>query len=287
MDLETPDGRLHLEIDGDPDAPPLLLMHGITASSATWAWLLPDVVATHRVFRLDFRGHGRSDRMSDGYEFDGYVRDARAVCELVLGQPALVVGHSLGGATAAALAQQHPELVRGVVLEDPPLLSSAPDPDQVATLSEANTLLAGFRLMRESIPRLQASGISAADLAEALRAAPSPTGPTFGDLMFDDSLAAMAEALLQLDATVLDPVLDGTARPSFDPTRPLPVPGILVAADAALPDAVVQPNDVTLLAEHSPHIETRIAAGSGHMIHDSRTHRADVRAAVLDLAGRI
>lgn len=286
MDLRTDDVTLHLEIDGDPDAPPVLVLHGITQSVATWAWLVPHLTDRHRVVRLDFRGHGLSGRTPGEYHFAGYVADAVAVCEQVLGQPAVVVGHSLGGGTAAGLAQTRPDLVRGVVLEDPPLMAP-PRGDEPTTLSEGNSLLAGFAMMRESIPRLQSSGISVDDLAATLREAPSPSGPPFGELVHDDALTAMAEGLLQLDATVLDPVLDGSSHPVFDPHRELPVPGIVLSADPRLPDAVTQPGDLDLLRTHSPQVECQVVAGSGHLIHDSRQHRQVVLDAVEDLLGRV
>lgn len=285
MDLQTDDVTLHLEIDGADDAPPVLLLHGITQSTATWGWLVPHLADRHRVVRLDFRGHGRSGRTPGAYRFPGYIADATAVCEQVLGQPAVLVGHSLGGGTAAGLAQTRPELVRGVVLEDPAIMAP-PGGDEVAPL-EGSSLLAGFRLMRESIPRLQASGISAADLAATLRGAPSPSGPPFGELVTDDALDAMAESMLQLDASVLDPVFDGSHDPVFDPHRELPVPGIVIAGDPALPDTLIREADLARLAERSPHVEARVADGCGHLIHDSREHRGMVLAAVEDLLGSL
>ncbi len=94
----------------------------------------------------------------------------------------------------------------------------------------------------------------------------------------------MSESMLELDATVLDAVFDGSAAPVFDPHRPLPVAGIIVAGDPALPDTIVRGPDLALLAEHSPQIEQRIATGVGHLIHDSKAHRGTVLAAVRELA---
>src|SRR3546814_19931361 len=123
---------------------------------------------------------------------------ALAVCGEVLGQPAVVVGHSLGGGIAAGLAQARRELVRGVVLEDPAIM--APSTSGAEAL-EGNSLLDGFRLMRASIPQMQEAGMSASDLADVLRGAPSPAGPLFGDVLHDDALQAMAEAMLPLDGS--------------------------------------------------------------------------------------
>ena len=285
MELQTDDLTLHYEDDGDPGAPPVLILHGITQSTATWGWLVPHLAGDHRVVRLDFRGHGRSGRTPGAYAFPGYVADARAICERVLGQPAVLVGHSLGGATAAGLAQTRPDLVRGVVLEDPAIMT--PPAPGVTTEFDDNALAAGFQLMRESIPMMQASGMSVADLVGVLRAAPSPSGPLFGDLVFDDALEAMAEAMLQLDATVLDAVFDGSIDPVFDSERELPAPGIALAGDQSFPDTVLRERDLALLAEHSPQVECRVVSGVGHLIHDSRDHRAAVLAAVQDLLARV
>ncbi|HET6873838.1 MAG TPA: alpha/beta hydrolase [Acidimicrobiales bacterium] len=285
MELRTEELTLHYEDDGDPNKPPILVLHGITQSSATWSWLVPHLAADYRVVRLDFRGHGASGRTPGAYTFPGYIADAAAVCEQVLGRPAVVIGHSLGGGTAAGLAQTRPDLVRGVVLEDPAIM--APPPPTEASAIEGNPLLDGFRVMRESIPRLQESGMSAADLASILRSAPSPSGPPFGDLAHEDALEAMAEAMLQLDASVLDPVFDGSHEPVFDPHRELPVPGVVVAGDPAFPDTIVRGPELALLAEHSPKIEARVAAGAGHMIHDSRQHRQTVLDATFDLLARV
>jgi pimeloyl-ACP methyl ester carboxylesterase len=285
VELQTDDVTLHLEIDGGDDAPPVLVLHGITQSTATWGWLVPHLADRYRVVRLDFRGHGRSGRTPGAYRFPDYIADATAVCEQVLGEPAVLIGHSLGGGTAAGLAQTRPELVRGVVLEDPAIMAP-PAPDTAAPL-EGNSLLDGFRLMRESIPRLQESGISAADLAATMRDAPSPSGPPFGELVSDDALDAMAEAMLQLDASVLDPVFDGSHAPVFDPERELPVPGIVIAGDPALPDTLIREADLARLAARSPHVESRVADGCGHLIHDSRQHRAMVLAAIEDLLARV
>ncbi|MBI2709164.1 MAG: alpha/beta hydrolase [Actinobacteria bacterium] len=284
MELDTRDVTLHYEDDGDPDAPPILVLHGITQSSATWGWLVPHLAARHRVVRLDFRGHGRSGRTPGRYGFRGYVEDATAVCERVLRGPTVIVGHSLGGGTAAAVAQARPDLVRGVVLEDPPLLGAGAE--DVAGLP-GNSLLEGFRLMRESVPQLQAAGMAPAELVETLRGVPSPSGPAFGELSYDDALDAMAEALLQLDATVLDPVLEGRSEPVFDPLRELPVPGIVLAADPAMSDAVTRPQDLDRLRKHSPLVECRVVTGSGHLIHDSRQHRQVVLDAVQELLARL
>lgn len=289
MELTTDAATLHFEDDGDTDAPPVLLLHGITQNVSTWSWLVPHLAEDHRVVRLDFRGHGRSGRTPGAYTFPGYVADAVAVCEKLLGRPAVIVGHSLGGGTAAGLAQTRPDLVRGVVLEDPAIMTASGSATGTAagTTYEGNTVFAAFELMKSSIPAMQEAGMSVAAVADLLRQVPSPSGPPFGEVAFDDAIDAMAEGMLQLDVTVLDPVFDGTIAPVFDPDRQVPVPGIVLAGDPASPDTIVTAGDLASLAQHSPDLERRVVAGAGHMIHDARAHRDAVLAAVHDLLARV
>ena len=279
MFIDNDGVALHVADDGQHDAPVVLVLHGITSCTTTWDWLVPHLVDTHRILRLDFRGHGQSGRAPGTYHFPSYLADAIAVCEQLAGGPAFVLGHSLGGGTAAALAQQRPDLVRGLLLEDPALASR----DQLQGEHDGNTLLGAFQLIRQGVPRLQQSGMSVEQLTGIVAAGPRPAGGTLGDTMYPDAIRAMAVAMLQLDATVLDPVLDGSMITSFDPAATIPVPATVLAADAASPDAVVRAIDIERLAQYSPHVAVRMLAGAGHLIHDSLAHRNTLRDALLAL----
>ena len=267
---------LHVAEDGPVHGPPVVLLHGITSSGGTWNWLVPLLADRHRVLRLDFRGHGRSGRSQVPYDYSGYVSDAVAVCEQAADQRAVVIGHSLGGGAAAALAQQRPDLVRAVLLEDPALAGSTEIGD--------NSLLEGFTLMRDLIPQVQASGMLVDDLVSAIAALSSgATGRLLGEDLCADALRAMAEGLLALDVSVLDAVLDGTLVPPFDAARPIPVPGVVLAADPASSDAVTRPAHLEILACSSPQLETWSVPGATHQIHSSRATREIFTAAVRGL----
>jgi len=278
MIIENHGIALHVAEDGNPDGPTVLMLHGITSSTDTWNWLVPHLAADYRVLRLDFRGHGQSGRAEGSYHFPSYVSDAIAVCEQVAGSPCVVIGHSLGGGTAAAMAQQRPDLVRGLVLEDPALVG----PRQPGSEAPAGGLLAAFQMLRQMVPMIQQSGMTVAALTETLAAAPGASGAPMGDSMQPDALTAMASALLQLDATVLDPVLDASMTTAYDPQATIPVPGVVLAGDSAQPDTIVRAGEIALLAQHSPHIEVRVVAGAGHLIHDSLSFRATELAAVQE-----
>ena len=290
MRIRNGSTELHVADDGDPSAPPILLLHGITSFGGTWDWLVPTLTERFRVLRLDFRGHGASDRTPGEYEPEGYVSDAVAAIEQAAGQSCVVVGHSLGGATAAALTQQHPELVVAAVMEDPPLglPGTAADSDEGAAAAlEGNSLLESFRLIRESAPRLQASGVTVEVLAAILAAAPTASGGTFGELLHPDGLTAMAGGLLDVDASVLDPVLTGTIRSFLDPDAGFAVPSLVVCADPTKPDSVADPVLARRYASHSPAAEVVVIDGAGHLIHDERSSRDRFRELTLDFIDRV
>ncbi len=274
---------LHVAEDGDASAPPILLVHGIIGSGATWNWLVDDLVDRFRVLRLDLRGHGQSDRAPGEYTADGYVADAVAALEQAAGRPCVVIGHSLGGATAAAIIQRRPDLLLGAVLEDPPLGPATAG--QSASL-EGHALLDGFRLLRDLIPQLQQSQLGLDELVGLISAAPDSSGDaTFGDVLLPDGVEAMAMSMLKVDATVLDPVLGGTLGTFLDPAVPWLVPTLLIAADPERPDSVTTVEAAEHYASISPHVEVVVVEGAGHQIHNERRARERFRSAVMGYLG--
>jgi len=274
--------ELHVAEDGDPAAPPVLLLHGITSFGGTWEWFVPTLAERFRVLRLDFRGHGASDRAPGEYSTDGYVSDAVAAIEQTAGQPCVVIGHSLGGATAAALTQRHHELVVAAVMEDPPLGLAGNSPERVD-----HALLDGFRLMRQSIPQLQAAGMTVEAVAAVLAAAPGISGSTFGATLYPDGLSSMAGSMLTVDASVLDPVLEGTIGTFLESEMPFGVPSLVVCADPAVPGAVADPALAEHFADISHATEVLVVEGAGHLIHDELASRDRFRDATLDFLDRL
>lgn len=112
---------LHVHEYGNPAGAPLVLVHGLTDDGTCWADAVARWGAEYRILAVDQRGHGRSPGFTDE-QFERVpevMRDDLAAVLRDLGQPALLVGHSLGGLMAARVGHTHPELVRALVLEDP------------------------------------------------------------------------------------------------------------------------------------------------------------------------
>jgi pimeloyl-ACP methyl ester carboxylesterase len=103
--------------------PPLVLLHGLTGSGACWIPLARALEGAYDVVMPDARGHGNSSTPLDGYRYEDYASDVVGLIqELGLAVPVLL-GHSMGGMTAAAVASQLATAIRGLILADPTFLS--------------------------------------------------------------------------------------------------------------------------------------------------------------------
>lgn len=101
-------------------APPLLLLHGLLASSATLGTLLrhPDCAPASPKLALDLTGHGRSPHAAARLAYPALAADVAREVERRRWSGVDVAGHSWGGKVAMALALTRPELVRRLVVAD-------------------------------------------------------------------------------------------------------------------------------------------------------------------------
>ncbi|MEU9361654.1 alpha/beta fold hydrolase [Streptomyces sp. NPDC048301] len=104
---------------GDPSAPPVVLAHGRCGSSRDWTDVAERLAERHRVYALDFRGHGLSD-WPGRYSLELFRDDLHAFLEARNLAGATVIGHSMGGAAALLLAELQPALIGALVIEDSP-----------------------------------------------------------------------------------------------------------------------------------------------------------------------
>ncbi len=96
--------------------PVLLLIHGITSSSASWNPVLAQLATRFTVVAPDLLGHGQSDKPRGDYSLGASASLMRDLMVALGHQRATIVGHSLGGGIAMQMAYQFPERVERLVL---------------------------------------------------------------------------------------------------------------------------------------------------------------------------
>lgn len=123
--------RLAYRESGSPEAPPLVLLHGLTSDGTAWDEVAAHFAATHRVLVPDLRGHGRSPRPGT-YSFELMRDDVLALIDELALKEATFIGHSLGGVVAYLLAAREPSRVARLVLEEtpPPVPLGLPTPQR-------------------------------------------------------------------------------------------------------------------------------------------------------------
>ena len=112
--------KLHVRRLGTPNTDSVMLVHGASANGREFlSNLAPALVDQFNLLIPDRLGAGHSTRPANGHEL-GVQADAMAhVLEQSLDEPAVLVGHSFGGAVSLRIALDHPDLVKGVVLLAP------------------------------------------------------------------------------------------------------------------------------------------------------------------------
>jgi pimeloyl-ACP methyl ester carboxylesterase len=229
---------------------PLILLHGTTQSWRDWALVAEAIAAGRPVFAIDARGHGRSGRVPNGYRLVDFPRDQQAFLREAEREPAVLVGHSLGALNAIYIAAETPELVRTIVLEDPPLYVNE------RGLGDFAALFRELKALDESNLGLDAL---AAKVAEDSRVSPAAARPR-------------AEWLAQADPQTLGQVLDGLAYEGWDTDTLLvriTCPVLLLVGEAKLGSAL-KPVEAVRAERKLANGRIAFIEHGGHRLHGER-----------------
>lgn len=103
--------------------PPLIALHGLMGSSACLSPLAGTLEAHFDIILPDARGHGKSSKPGEGYLYGAHADDVIGLIEALQLNAPIVLGHSMGGMTAAVVASQMGSAIARLVLIDPTFIS--------------------------------------------------------------------------------------------------------------------------------------------------------------------
>ncbi|HWC82028.1 MAG TPA: alpha/beta hydrolase [Pseudonocardiaceae bacterium] len=247
-------------VDFGGEGPGILLLHGLMGRARTWWRVARWLTAYGRVIGWDARAHGRNpDREAAATE--DFVADAARVIKEFDLAPAAVIGHSMGGLHAFALAATHPELVRAVVVED-------------MAADQRGRTSAAWRSQFESWP---VPFVSAGAVREFFGGQGDYFGECFSEFSDGYRLTANLPALYDIAG-------EWGQREYWSFAENVRCPALVIEAEHTLMPVGAQEE----LARRMPHGQHVLAPGAGHVVHDDAPefYRGAVEAFLSAVAGR-
>jgi pimeloyl-ACP methyl ester carboxylesterase len=218
--------------------PPVVLLHGLTGSGACWTPLARALEGEFDIVMPDARGHGGSSAPHHGYRYDDHASDVVGlICGLELSRPVLL-GHSMGGMTAAVVASRCAGILRGLILVDPTFLSA----ERQREVHDSDVADQHHRAL----------GLRKSDVVAQARARHPRRSP--------DILEVLAEARLNTRMGAFD-VLTPPNPEYRDVVSAIDVPTLLVIGDS---NPVVTLEMATELRSLKPRVRIEQVQGAGH-----------------------
>jgi pimeloyl-ACP methyl ester carboxylesterase len=132
--------KINYHVTGE--GPAVVLIHGFLESTWMWKDIAPVLAKKHKVICVDLPGHGASESIGYVHTMEEMAEAVMAVCKELKLRKVAVVGHSMGGYVALALAEAFPDLIKVLVLYHSTALADSP--------AKKNDRLRAIELIRKS-----------------------------------------------------------------------------------------------------------------------------------------
>lgn len=248
------------------DKPPLLLLHGFMESGVSWLRVAKTLAERYDVIMPDARVHGQSDGAESGFGPEILTADAVALINALKLDRPILIGRSNGAITAFLIAAQQPNLVRALIMEDPPA-GGRP------ALAVKQEMLTGNNWFQEWMSWLQQ--LKRVKHAErvASTAARWPHGmpiPQDEPLWNEEDFVGYVESMASFDSSIFQQqIAYWTLVPYRDAIDKLTCPILLLTGEPLL--GSVTPEDVVLtLMERCPRLQWQQIEGGGHILSRGR-----------------
>ncbi len=187
---------------------PVVLVHGSWGSHHNWDLVVPGLAEYFRVVSYDRRGHSESERPSGQGHFSEDVADLAALIEQLGIAPAWVVGNSSGAAMTVKLAAGRPEVLRGIVVHEPPLFglleAGSPEAHAVTEIETGTLAEVGQRIAagdyagaaEQFVEQVALGPGSWVQLPQPMRAMMIANAPTYLDELHDTEWKVVDETRL-------------------------------------------------------------------------------------------
>lgn len=249
--------RLHYYRTGG-DKPKVIFNHGAGDDGLCWTRVVKELEKDYDVIMVDARGHGKTGSGKGDYSIAQRVADlAGLVQALDLDRP-VVGGHSMGADTAMNFAAVHPELTRGIFLEDPPIIlpgEKFSDGKQELKAEDIGRMMAKFMRMFKIMPKF---------LAIRLARKGSPTYP-------DDEIIPWVNSKERVSFNFLNSMTSmgiGITDP-FEVIRKITVPVLLFIGDKEKM-SLVSTESAQRAASANDKVKVVHLAGASHDIRRTR-----------------
>ena len=197
MFIQISDIAVHVQIEGSPGSPPLVLLHSLGTSLHVWDGQVPLLSRSFRVIRPDLRGHGLTSVTPGPYTIADMARDCLGVLDALGIRKAHVAGLSIGGLLAQSIAAEAPDRVASLILCDTAMAIAG---REIYTERAATVRARGIEAIADAVmARWVTPGFLQTPEAQGLRAMLLRTAP--------EGYAGAGEALVTADLSSITPGL--------------------------------------------------------------------------------